>query len=961
MPVLSPPKTLGGRSPHPRRSQGRGRGLPIKKFPGWFWPRTHRWRRRLLVVAGLIIGGGIIFAVGVVAWVSQDLPDPNKLNTRVVAQSTKIYARDGTTLLYDIHGDQRRTLVELSDVSPAIVQATLSIEDKDFYKHRGISLRGTLRAIFVDILTGRKSQGGSTITQQLVKNSILTNEKSFTRKIKEWILSYQIERRFTKEQILKLYFNEIPYGSNTYGIEAAAQFYFGKHAKELDLAESAMIAALVKAPTYYSPTGNHRDELLDRQHTVLARMVEDGYMTNAQSEEAKKIDIFKRLSPIRDRVVAPHFVFYIRDLLVQKYGSVLVERGGLNVVTTLDSRLQTIAEEEVRSGVDKNESRYNATNAALVAIDPKTGQLLAMVGSRDYFDTERDGNFNVATAVRNPGSSFKPVVYLTAFTKGYTPDTLLFDLKTDFGPDGSGKSFSPNNYDLKEHGPLKMRQTLAGSLNIPAVKTLYLAGIPSTVDLAEKLGYTTIDRTKVGLALAIGGGGVRLIEHTAAFGVLAADGVRAPTTGILKILDKNGKVLEQYQKNEERVVDQNNVRQVVDVMSDNNARAFVFGSRSPLVLTNRPVAAKTGTTNDFRDAWTVGFTPSLVAGVWRGNNDNSSMKGGADGVIVAAPIWHAFMERALQDKPVDRFTKPKATTATKPVLLGKLQSEVPLMVDSVTGKKIPDSCLSAWPKQFIKQQFIREVHEILYYVDKDNPAGPVPGDPESDSMFARWEKPVQAWAKKNKYVAKEPALEDCSLRTGLTGPVVVITSPTPNSTITDKTLAVSVTVSAPTGVASVAYYLDDSLSTTVAAAPFNTSIDMSAVSIGFHTIKVTATDTAGVTASAEVIINVLLNKAGQTVYFISPVQNQSVSVGDFPQAVSVFAYDPKGVAFVTLSLKAADGTVTVLDTVESPSDNVVTMSWPTTGAGSYQLFVVMKNKSGGSAQSDNLPIKVTSS
>lgn len=932
-----------------------------RRFPGRP-PSFKNWRGLALRIAILLALVGIIIGVGVTAWVSQDLPDPNKINSRVVAQSTKIYARDGSTLLYEVHGDQRRTVIELDDISTFAKQATLSIEDKEFYTHKGFSLRGVLRAIFVDITSGTKAQGGSTITQQLVKNSILTSEKSFIRKAKEIILSYQIEQRFSKDQILKLYFNEIPYGSSNYGIEAAAQAYFNKHAKDLDLAESAILAAAVKAPTYYNPNGIHRQDLVSRQQLVLSEMVKDGVITQAQSDEAKQVDIIKRINPTRDRVVAPHFVFTVRDQLVQKYGDVLVESGGLRVVTTLDPKLQKIAEEEVVTGAAKNLSKYKASNAALVASNPKNGQVLAMVGSKDFFDTENDGNFNVATSIRNPGSSFKPIVYLTAFTKGYSPDTLLFDLKTNFGPDGSGKDFSPNNYDFKEHGPLKMRQTLAGSLNIPAVKTLYLAGLPSVLDLSDQLGYTTIDREKVGLALAIGGGGVRLVEHVGAFATLANDGVRNPISMVLRVEDKNGKVLEEYKAQPNKVLDPEPVRQLADVMTDNNARAYVFGSRNSLTLGSRPVAAKTGTTNDNRDGWTMGFTPSLVAGVWVGNNDNSPMRSGSDGVVVAAPIWHNFMERALKDTPIEKFTKPKPTTSTKPVLLGKLPGDVPISVDSETGKQIPDSCLAVWPAQFVQKKSVKEVHTILYYVKKEDPKGSAPTDPTKDPMYNRWEDAVQKWAKKNNYVATDPGLENCSLRNGgdPSAPVISFVSPTANSTVTGTTMNAAVSVSAPAGVGSVQYSIDGTPVTTASAAPYSSTIDLVGLTSGFHTLTGVVTDVAGITATASVRFN-LLPGAVATVYLTSPAQQEKIPTASFPRAVQVIAYDPEGVANVTLLTKNADGTTTVLNTIDNPGDQNISLSWATTDPGKYQLIATMKNKRGKVTTSDTVTVTVTSS
>ncbi len=964
MPIVRPRKPLSGRAAAPRRalvsSPSRvAWSLPRKPFPGfpWHWPRA--WRKRLwsgLAAAALL---GIISAVAVVAWVSQDLPDPNKLNTRAVAQSTKIYARDGTTLLYEVHGEQRRTLVELNEIGRYTKAATLTVEDKGFYRHPGVSLRGIFRALFVDLTRGARAQGGSTITQQLVKNSILTSEKSIARKVKEIILAYQIERRFTKDQILKLYFNEIPYGSNAYGIEAAAQTYFNKRAQDLDLAESAMLVAMVKAPTYYSPTGSRTDELVGRWKFVLDEMARDRQITAAQADQAKAVDILGRVSPTRDRISAPHFVFYVRNYLEQKYGTSLLERGGLRVVTTLDPELQRIAEEEVAAGAERNAARSGAENAALVAVEPKSGQLLAMVGSRNFFDVERGGNFNVATAVRNPGSSFKPIVYLTAFSKGYTPETMLFDLKTDFGPDGSGKNFAPNNYDFREHGPLTMRQTLAGSLNIPAVKTLYLAGIPSTLDTAEKLGYTTFDRSRLGLALAIGGGGVRLLEHVGAFAALANDGVKNPVVALLRVEDSRGKVLEVFQDRGNRVLPEQPIRQLVSIMSDNAARAFIFGSRSPLVIPDRPVAAKTGTTNDFVDGWTLGFTPQLAAGVWVGNNDNSPMRAGSDGVVVAAPIWNAFMRRAQAGDPVIGFPGPRPSGADKLVLQGKLPGEAPIYVDRETGKQIPAVCLAAWPAKYRQERFVREVHTILHYVQKDAPRGPAPSNPRADPMYDRWERAVQEWAKKNNYVSTAPPLERCSLRVVSRSLSINLVDPKQNATVNIKKLKVTVMVESKDKVTAVTYWLDDNLLATVTQAPYGTTLSLAGVANGFRALRVVATDENDEAASAEISLNVLANPSSPTAYFLSPLPGAAMAAGDFPQQVRVYAYDPAGVASVALFLKRADGTSGELDVVVKPSGQTVTLSWPTTSPGSYQLYFVVKNNSGGTTQSDFLPVTVT--
>lgn len=947
------------RRPRPSRVQPSNTSTPIQPRGKRLrrWPRFREWRRWGPPVASVILVG-IVIVVGYVAWISQDLPDPNNLNSRVVAQSTKIYARDGKTVLYDIHGDQRRTVINLKDIGQYSKAAVLAIEDKNFYKEKGFSIRGIIRSIYADLTHGSFQQGGSTITQQLVKNTILTGEKKISRKLKELILSYQMERRFSKDQILKLYFNQIPWGGSAYGIEAAAQTYFGIHAKDLDLAQSALLAAMVQAPTHYSPNGSHQAELLARQRFVISLMAEQGYVTKDQAEAAKKVDVIATLSPYRDQIIAPHFVFYVRDLLVQKYGDALVDGGGLRVVTTLDPSLQKIAEEEITAGVARN-VKYRASNAALTAIDPHTGQILAMVGSKDFFDQQNQGNFNVATAVRNPGSSFKPFVYLTAFTEGYTPDTVLFDLKTNFGPDGSGKDFIPNNYDLKEHGPLKMRYTLAGSLNIPAVKTLYLAGITNTLDLAERFGYTTFDRSKLGLALAIGGGGVKLIEHVDAFAALANDGVYNPTAAILRVEDAHGKVLDQWQTHENRAVDQQYVRELVDIMSDNNARAFVFGSKNPLTLPDRPVAAKTGTTNNFVDGWTMGFTPSLAAGVWVGNNDNSPTR--ADGVVVAGPIWHNFMARATKGTPVERFQKPGALTTKKPVLLGKTDNGTVIHVDAQTGKKIPDSCLAQWPKKYVTDQTVNEVHDILFYVDRSNPTGPVPTDPTKDPMFTRWDQPVQVWAKKNHMVAKEPALESCSLRVGnASGVTFSFTSPAADATITDTSLPAGVTLTPDVVGTTVQYTLDGSNLGSPVPTPYSTTLDLTGISNGFHQLQAAASDATSVIATTSITINILTDQTHPTLYFISPTPHTKVSQSDFPKSVQVYASAPSGISSVTLNLRHTDGTMEVVDTIESPTSPNITFSWSTTVPGTYDLILILtpKDKKIAPAQSDALPVTV---
>lgn len=820
------------------------------------WNRGRVWRLVIIIAAAAILVG-IILVVGLFAWLSRDLPDPNRIKDRVVAQSTKIYARDGTTLLYDVHGDQKRTLVKLQDIPKTAQQATISLEDRDFYKHGGISIRGLIRSLFVDIFSGDLGQGGSTITQQFVKNSILTTEKSIPRKIKEIILSYEIEQRFSKDEILQLYFNEIPYGSNLYGIEAASQSFFGKPTKNLTLAEGALLAAIPQRPTYFSPYGNHLDALITRQQYALKQMREQGYISQDQLDVALKVDIKKSIKPKREQMLAPHFVLMVKEELADRYGESVLERGGLKVVTTLDWRLQQIAEKTVSDLATKNEKKYHADNAAMVAIDPKTGQVVSLVGSRDYFDVAHDGNFNVAINERNPGSSFKPIVYATAFSQGYSPDTLLFDLVTNFG---GTPAYIPKDYDGGERGPVTMRKALAGSLNIPAVKTLYLAGVPNVLDTAKKLGYTTLtDPDRYGLALALGAGGAKLIEHTNAFATFAANGTHRPIATILKVEDKNGKILEQFKDRPTEALDKNVVANLLSVLTDNEARSFIFGSRSPLILSDRTVFGKTGTTNDWRDGWTMGGTPSLVAGFWAGNNDYTPMAKGADGVFVAAPAWNAFLKEALKGTKRESFPKPTANTATKPALQGKLNADVPVLVDRVTGLRIPDSCTATYPKDFTTSVLVKEVHEILYYVQKENPLGDPPANPAADPQFSRWDAPVQKWAKTKGYVGTTPAFGDCNLRDPGAAPTVTITSPALNQTISSISLPVNVTTGGPRPIAKVIYSVDGKVLSESAVAPnFTATLDLTGFESGFHTLGAQVIDNVENSGSGSITFNYLV-------------------------------------------------------------------------------------------------------
>ncbi len=817
-------------------------------------PRRGRIRRLLvglllfgaLFALGLGFGGTFIFFA-----LSRDLPNPTNFSSRIVAESTKIYDRDQKNLLFEIYGDQKRTQVDLNQISPLAIKATLAAEDKDFYKHGGFDWRGFFRAVLVDIKTVQLSQGGSTITQQLVKNSLLTNEKTLTRKIKELVFSIELERRYTKDQILNMYLNEIPYGSNLYGIEATSQALFGKKSADLTLAEAALIASLPKAPTYYSPYSTHTDDLATRAHYVLDLMATDQFITQAEADAAKKVDILAEIKPKRENIQAPHFVLYVKDLLAQKYGDQAVERGGLIVTTTLDVNKQ-VAAEKAMADRRKDIQNFGASNAALVSMNPRTGQILAMVGSMDYFDKTIDGNVNVATRPRQPGSSFKPIVYTASFVKGYTPSTILFDVDTTFKTVMG--DYTPHNYNQKTHGPVTVRQALAGSLNIPAVKMIYMTGINNVLDLADKMGYTTLkDRSRFGLSLVLGGGEVTLLEHTNAFGVLANEGVYHPPVAILKVEDAKGNVLEETKDfTGQKVIDPEITRLTTNILQDNDARSFIFGANNFLTLPDRPVAAKTGTTNDFHDAWTLGFTPSLVTGVWVGNNDNKAMKESADGSRIAAPIWQEYMKTVLTNTPVEQFTAPQPIITGKPILNGEPYPTITLKIDQTTGKLATDLT----PTNNVINKTFHQLHDTLFYVNKDDPRGPAPADPTSDEQFVGWEQAVQTWAQANNVSFEIPPADFDPLHPPVNEQLLQIISPTANTQITGPTIAINYSVGQPQNIKKVEYYLADRLAGVTAGGDTTnyTLLVSQDLPRGTYTLKVVAYTTDNTTSIATVPI-----------------------------------------------------------------------------------------------------------
>lgn len=588
----------------------------------------------------------------------KDLPSPTRLASDNLPQSTKIYDRNGK-LLYTIYSDKNQSFIPLAQIPKHLQYATIAIEDRNFYKHGAIDIKGMLRAAYATIFK-KELQGGSTLTQQLVKTSLLTPERTIKRKLKEILLAFATEIIYPKDKILEMYLNQVPYGGTAYGVEAAAQTYFGKSARELTLAESALLAGLPESPTTYSPFGAYPDLAKKRQKEILLAMEKEGYITSKERKAAEKENIqYKKL---KDPILAPHFVFYVKDILVAKYGIKTVEQGGLKVTTSLDLALQERAQATVAAEIEKIK-RLNVSNGAALITRPGTGEILAMVGSKDYFDDSIDGKVNITLSPRQPGSSIKPINYAVGLLKGYHTATVFIDQPVCF-PNPGQAPYCPRNYDGKFRGPVLMREALANSLNIPAVQMLKLNGIEAMIATASAMGIKSFqDPQRYGLSLTLGGGEVTMLEMATAFGVFANGGYRIDLHPILKVVDKNGKVLEEYTPPNspifgERVLPSGVAFIISDILKDNNARSQAFGTNSELRIGNYPVSVKTGTTNDLRDNWTIGYTPDYLVAVWVGNSNNQPMSGLVSGVTGAAPIWHDLMSYLISNKPVKALARP---------------------------------------------------------------------------------------------------------------------------------------------------------------------------------------------------------------------------------------------------------------------------------------------------------------
>lgn len=814
-------------------------------------------KRRIISWLPKIAIGGVIFIALLFAWYAKDLPTPQGIRRNFESeQTTKIFDRTGQHLLYAISGQQRRISIPYAEMPEHVRKAFIALEDKNFYEHKGIDLRGVARSVYYDITRRTVAYGGSTITQQLVKNAIIqSGKKHIDRKAREAILSIELEAMYSKDQILELYLNEIPFGGSTYGIEAAAQTYMGKKAKDLTLEESATLAAMVQRPSYYSPYGSHIDELKGRRDFALTQMKNEGYITEAQAKEAQaKPMVFV---PRKDTILAPHFVMYVRDIIAEKYGEEIFSKG-LTITTSLDVEQQKSGEQAIASGAAVNKEKYGINNASLVSLNPKTGEVLAMVGSADYFNNEINGQFNVATAKRQPGSSFKPLVYATALKQKYSPSFVFYDVPTDFG------KYKPGNFDGRFRGPVTMREALGQSLNIPAVKALGLAGLKEAVKTATDLGITTLeDPGKYGLSLVLGSAETRPIEMAQAYGVFANQGVRQDIAPILKIEDKDKKVLEEFkpEKGRKSALDPQIAYLMSNMLSDQIAKAPVFGNQ--LAFGDRQVASKTGTTNgigangqnDVRDAWTVGYVPSLSVAVWVGNSDHSPLGKGVLASNAAVPIFKSYMNQALRSIPNEAFSRPAGiTTVTVDKLSNRLPSDATppdgVITDIFASWQVPTKLddihlkvkLCKGTNLLANDETPASEIEEKYFV---NIHSEKPNDPA-------WEDPVRAWADANGFNNRPPT-EKCDTFNEQNRPQVSITSPTNEATVNGN-FSIQANASSSFGVSQVEFFVDGQSVSAATSAPYQTSYNATSLSSGSHTIAAEVKDVHGRTSRTSVTV-----------------------------------------------------------------------------------------------------------
>lgn len=784
-----------------------------------------------------------LFTTILFAWYAKDLPRPDKI-VRKEGFSTKIYDRNNV-LLYDVFADQQRTPINLDQIPLYLRQATIAIEDKNFYKHQGFDPKGWLRAIF-NIIFHHKLEGGSTLTQQLVKNVLLTSQRTISRKIKEFALAIQIEKKYSKDEILQMYLNEAPYGGTAWGVEVAAETYFEKKASELNLAESAILAGLPQRPSYYSPFSDNPKAYITRTEDVLRRMREDSYISSDQEKKALEELGNIKFASGGDKFKAPHFVMYVKKLLEEKYGERLVEQGGLKIYTTLDWELQKKTQEIVSEEIKKVED-VHITNGASLVMDTETGEILAMVGSKDYFDPNYDGQVNVCLSLRQPGSAIKPITYVTAFKEGYTASTMLSDTLTHFPGGASHPDYVPKNYDNKTRGPVQLRYALGSSLNIPSVKLLALIGVKDMLKTAFDLGLRTLEPTqeninRLGLSVTLGGGEVRLIDLVSAYASFSNGGLKTSPAAILKVEDQKGKVIEENKFIKgKRVLNPEETYLINDILSDNNARLITFGANSLLNISTRRIAVKTGTTDDMKDNWTIGWDPKYIIGVWVGNNDNSSMKQVASGTSGASPIWRRVILEALKKAPIREFPLPGNVTSidvdqisgytshddypkrseffikgTEPATTDPIHSKLKVC-KSDNGKLAPDTIVAKG-----------EYDEKEFIILKEN-------DPTSSDKN-RWQEGIDVWISQQSDNRYHYPKDYCQVSDEV---VVRIKNHSNGEKIISNEIEIEAEVVSNSGIEKVDFYADNDLKATITEKPYKTKL---VLVNGVHFLKVKAKD-----------------------------------------------------------------------------------------------------------------------
>lgn len=926
--------------------------LLVKKKKTELTNSKHLIGKKIRIILVGLIALFILFTLLFLAILFPSLPDIDNIQNLVAAESSMILDRDGE-VIYTIHGDENRKTVSLDKISPYAPQAIMSIEDDEFYSHLGVDFKAFLIAICGEFGICDTSRGGSTLTQQFVKNAFLGPERTYTRKAKEIILSLQLESKYTKDEIMEMYLNRIPYGSNIYGVEVASHTFFGKSAAELTIAESAILAAVPKAPSYYSPYGTNKyaviniseEEILDlgieseqglvdanpdfiskgligktyifgeegeerqiyikgRVDFVISRMLELGYISEDEAgtaiEEAKVIEF----TPFRESITSPHFVMYVREMVEAEYGKDQIEKGGLKITTTISGAMQEAADNAIDEYAERNETNFLATNASLVALDPENGQILAMVGSRDFWNDEIDGKVNVSLRPRLPGSSFKPIVYAAAFLQGYAPTTVLYDVRTKFG-----SWYEPENFDGEFRGPVSMRTSLGASLNIPAVKTTYLAGVPNVLDLARKLGVNLNQPDDwYGLSLGLGAGEARLIDMVGAYGTFANGGYRIEPVFILKIEDKNGNILEEYEtpKKRDLILDPQVAYLINNILSDREARPDEYW-RGMLTIPGHTNGAKTGTSNKKKndvnypfDTWTIGYTRQLAAGVWAGNANGDHLSLKASGLDVASPIWKKFMVEATKEMENKQFEKPEGIKYLKvSKKSGKLPTENTPEEDIVTGTFASFST----PREYDNSYQLVEIDKVSGKLATEyTPESAIEEKPFFSHHSIQpdnpnWENAVRAWAEENDEDEEAPTeYDDVHTAENMTEkPQITITSPSSKSTVSPPYVGVWVDIDSPAGISKVEYYWDDELVHTAGTSPFKGNIEVSSKEKNgsSHTIKAIVYDELYRSSQSSITVKIGEDKTKPIVNFVYPNDGAKLPVGT-SMAAQVDARDSNG-------------------------------------------------------------------